>query len=132
MNLKSYFTYQYLFQINGAYVTPSEKLFLFSGAILVLLAVVFKISAKLAPTPVDSKYRERFYRLLLTVGLAELFWYMCRYESIKFFGSHFVIWLIILTGLVWLAAILVSMLRNYRTKKRVWQKEQVKLKYLPK
>ncbi len=132
MNLKSYFNSQYLFQINSAFISPGEKLFFLLGVILLLVAVVLKISAKLAPTPVDSGYRKKFYVLLLTIGLLEIFWYLLRYENVEFFGSRFTAFLFLFIGLVWLLRVLLSMLKNYRPAKVAWEKEQVRMKYLPK
>ena len=132
MNFKQYFTPQYLFQINNAYVSPREKLFFLAGVILILLSVVLKIASVLAPNPVDAKYRQKFYRLFLSIGLAEIFWYLCRYENVMFFGTRFVLFLVILIGIVWLAVILAGMFKNYKKEKQTWEKEQVRLKYLPK
>jgi len=132
MNLKQYFTSQYLFQFNTAYISPREKLFFLAGVILILLSVVLKIASVLAPNPVDAEYRKKFYRLFLSIGLAGIFWYLCRYENAMFFGTRFVLFLIILIGVVWLVAILAGMLKNYKKQKIVWEKEQVRLKYLPK
>ncbi len=132
MNLKPFFTSQYLFQINPGFIAPSEKLFAVAGIVLVLLAIVFKISAVLAPTPVDKKFRGKFFSLFLTIGLAELFWYFCRWQNAKFFGSHFMAWLIALIGLVWLGFVLVTIIKNYSKEKQVLEKEALKLKYLPK
>jgi hypothetical protein len=132
MNIKQFFTYQNLFQINTAFISPREKLFFLSGVILILLSIVLKISSVLAPNPVDGKYRQKFYHLFLSIGLVEILWYLCRYENAMFFGTHFVALLIVLIGLVWLVAILTGMFKNYKKEKDVWEKEQVKLKYLPK
>ena len=132
MNLKSYFTSQFLFQINTAFVTPQEKLFLFGGGVLVLLAMVMKIAAKLAPAPIDAKYRKKFYHLFLTIGIGNLLWYLCRYENVRFFGSHFVAGLLVLAGMVWFVSILISIFKNYRKEKVEWGKEQLRAKYLPK
>ena len=132
MNLKSFFTYNYLFQINSAYISPGEKMFFFIACALVLLGVVFKIGSVLALNPVDKIVRNRFYRLFLTIGIAELLWYLCRFENAMFFGSHFVAWVVALIGAVWFVVILVSVFRNYKEDKTMWGKEQVKLKYLPK
>lgn len=132
MNLKNYLTYQSLFQINSAYISPAEKLFLFAGAILVLLSIVMKIAGKLAPTPVDKKYRQKFFNLFLTIGLGELLWYLWRFENIRFFGTHFVALVVVLIGIIWFAAILVSFFRHYGTEKKNWEKQQLKLKYLQK
>ncbi len=132
MQLKELFTYQNLFQINGAFIDPREKLILFLGGILVLLAIVLKIAGTLAPSPVDAKYRVKFYHLFLTIGLSELVWYGCRYQNIKFFGTHFVAWLIGLIGAIWLVMLVASIFKNFSKEKTIWEKEQVRLKYLPK
>ncbi len=132
MNLKSYFTSQYLFQINSAFVSPGEKLVFAAGAVFTLLAVVLKIAAITAANPTDAKYRNKFYGVFLFLGLSQLFWYLCRYENVKFFGSHFVAWLFVLIGVIWLALILKSIFQNYRAEKMAWDKEQLKMKYLPK
>ena len=101
------------------------------GVVLILLSIVLKISSGLAPNPVDKKYRAKFYHLLLSIGLGEIFWYLCRYENVTFFGTHFVTFLILLIGLIWFFAILVGMFKNYKKEKVVWEKEQVRLRYLP-
>lgn len=132
MNLKQYFTSQYLFKINPAFIDSGEKLMGLLGVVLVLLAAVLKISAVLAPTPLDKKYRNKFYSLFLTIGLLEVFWYLCRYENVRFFGTRFVAWLYLLVGLVWLVSLLVKTMKNYKPEKLAWEKEQLKGKYLPK
>jgi len=91
-----------------------------------------KIAGMLAPSSVDEKYRLKFYNLFLTIGLAELLWYACRYENIRFFDTQFMAWLIVLVGLIWLVKIVVSVFKNYKKEKLVWEKEQVRQKYLPK
>lgn len=132
MNLKHYLTSEFLFQINTAYISPQEKLVLALGGALVLLAIVFKISARLAPTPADGKYRNKFYNLFLTIGASFVVWFGMRYENARFFGSHFVVLLLAVIGVIWFVAILVGAFRKYRTEKQTWEKEQLKLRYLPK
>ncbi len=131
MKLKTFFSYNHLFQFNAAFVSPNEKLFFLAGVILVLLGIVLKIAGSLSPSPVDKKFREKFYHLFLTIGLLEMFWYLCRYENAALFGSLFVALLILLIGAIWLVAVLVNCFKNYREEKQNWEKEQVKLKYLP-
>ncbi|MBI5530655.1 MAG: hypothetical protein HY918_04105 [Candidatus Doudnabacteria bacterium] len=129
MNLKSYFSTQNLLQINP--VTPVDKIFLLGGVILLLLGIVLKISSVLAPTPADKKYRNKFYHLLLSIGLLEMFWYFCRYENVSLFGSYLLNWVIAIVGLVWLVVLLTSAMKNYKAEKAGWDKEQQKKKYLP-
>lgn len=130
--LKTFFSPQYLFHFNSAHIDPSEKLFFLAGVVLVLLAIVLKISAVLAPSPIDSKYRHKFYTLFLSIGISEIIWYLFRYENVSFFSTPFVSWLIVLVGIIWLVSLVVSIIRNYKREDQTWQKEQVKLRYLPK
>jgi hypothetical protein len=133
MNLiKQFFTTQYLFDVNTAFISPKEKLFFIAGLVLVLLAIVLKISTVLAANPVEKKYRQKFYSLFLSVGLGELFWYLCRYENVSVFDTKFFAWLVILIAVIWLVVILVSIARHYKDEKVFWEKEQVRMKYLPK
>lgn len=132
MNLKPFLTPQYWFSVNSAFIDPKEKLFFLIGIVLTLLGIVLKISAVLSVSPVDRKYRNKFYKLFLTIGLAQVLWYLCRFENISFFNTKFIAWLIVLIGFVWLAVLLVKTFKGYGEEKSVWEKEQVKLKYLPK
>ena len=74
MNLKQYLTPQFLFTYNTANVSPTEKLIFIFAIVSVLLAIVLKIASVLSPNPVDAKYRGKFYRLFLTIGLSGLAW----------------------------------------------------------
>ena len=130
--LKQFLSPQYLFQINRVLIAESDKWFFVAGMALAIMAIVFKLGALYAPDPVNKKYRQKFFSFLLSIGLAEMVWYGARAQNVNFFGTHFVAWLIALIGLVWLAVLLVKMFRNYGKEKRAWDKEQVKLKYLPK
>ncbi len=130
MTIKNLLTSQYLFQINP--VVAKDKLALMAGGVLVLIAIVLKISSVMAPTPADKKYRGKFYVALLTIGILEMVWYEFRAQNITLFGSYFANWLIILVGLVWLVWLAVKTIKHYGEEKTVWVKEQQKLKYLPK
>ena len=131
MNIKTFFTPQYLFHVNTAFISPNEKLFLLFGGMLILISIVLKISSSLAPAPVDAKYRAKFYRLFLTIGIFEVIWYLFRYENVIFFDTPFVAWMIILIGLIWLGFVITSLVKHYREEKTNWEKQQVRQKYLP-
>lgn len=132
MNFKGLFTFQYLFQINRVMIVRGDKIFAAIGAILIVLAVLFKLAAVFAPTPVDKKYRQKFFNLFLSIGLYEAIWFGARAQTITFFGSHFVALVGLLIGSVWLVIIIIKMIKNYSREKQGFEKEQVKLKYLPK
>ena len=129
---KKLISLDYLLHVNSVMLTRSDKLFFVIGAVFVIVAIVLKVAALSAPNPVDAIVRNKFYKMFLSIGLAEVVWFGARYENVKFFGSHLIALLILLVGLAWFVKLLISLLRNYRGDKTVWEKEQVKLKYLPK
>lgn len=121
-----------MFEINRIQLEKVDKLFFALGAVFVVLAIVLKLAELYAPTPVDAKFRQKFYKLFLSIGLSLVVWFAARYETVMFFGSHFVALVILLVGLVWFALLAAAFIRQYRKEKTGWEKEQVKLKYLPK
>lgn len=132
MNIKSFFTQEYLFNINRVMLQRTDKVFLALGILLFVLAIVFKLAERMAPNSVDKYFRNRLYRVFLTIGLSEMVWFAARYENVSFFGSHFVALLIGLIGLVWLVFVAKDFIKNYKTRLLEWEKQQQKLKYLPK
>jgi hypothetical protein len=121
----------YLFTVNRVLLTRSDKLFFIIGVIMVVLAIVFKIAALYAPNPVDKIVRNKFFNLFTTIGVLEVIWFGARYENVSFFGSHFTALLILLIGLVWFIRLVISLVKHYRDDKTSWEKEQVRMKYLP-
>lgn len=122
---------QYLFYVNPIMLTRSDMLFLVLGGLALVLAVVMKFAAVTAPSSVDRKYRDRLFNLFLTFGLWEVIWFGCRWENINFFGSHFVALLGLLIAVVWFVFIAAALIKKYRSEKQQWEKDQVKLRYLP-
>jgi hypothetical protein len=131
MNIKHFFTKQYLFEIDRVLVHKTDKALGFLGAALIVLGLVFKLAALYAPSPVDAKYRGKFFTLFFSIGLSEVIWYGFRVEYVTFFGSHLVAFLILLTGLIWFVVLVVKMIKNYSKEKQEWEKQQVRQKYLP-
>ena len=132
MNISAYFTTNFLFQINRIQIQPADKFFLLVGVVALVLAVILKLAVKFAPSPIDEKYRNKLFNVFLFLSLAELVWYGARIQNVRLFGTHFAAMLIILISFIWLVMVLWKMLRKYRGEKTEWEKEQVKLKYLPK
>ena len=131
MNLKSFFTVKYLFEINRISLDSVDKFFLMLAGLLLVLAAIFKLSSVYSPNPADKKYRSQLYNVFLTIGLLEGVWFLARYQFIRFFGSRFVALLILLIGIVWFGAVLMKMIKNYKVEKVNWEKEELKRKYLP-
>lgn len=132
MNLAELFTSTFLFSINRIQIEPADKFFLLAGVAALVVAIILKLAAKFSPSPVDAKYRNKLFNVFLFLALAEIIWYGARAQLVRFFGTHFAAILIILIASVWLIINLWKMLRNYRGEKQAWEKEQVRLKYLPK
>lgn len=131
MNFKSLFTLKALFEINRISMDSVDKFFLMLGGLFLVLAAIFKLSSVYAPSSVDKKYRGKLFIIFLTTGLLELVWFGARSQFIRFFGTRFVALFILLIGIIWFLVVLVKMLKNYKTEKTEWEKEQVKKKYLP-
>lgn len=122
----------FLFQINRIEIQPADKFFLLVGVVALVLAVILKLAAKFAPSPVDTKYRNQLFSVFVFLSLGELIWYLARIYWVRLLGTHFVAIVIVLIAFVWLVIRLWGMLRSYRTEKTAWEKERVKQKYLPK
>lgn len=132
MNIKEFFTKQYLFEIDRVMLHKSDKALAFLGAGLLVLGLVFKLAAVYSPNLVDAKYRQKFFKLFFSIGLAEIVWYGFRVEFVSFFGSHFVAFLILFIGLIWLVVLAIKMAKNYKAEKTEMEKQELKAKYLPK
>ncbi len=130
--LKTIFTSQFLFQINRVQVEPIDKLFLFLGLVALIIAGILKLAQKFALSPIDAKLRGKLFGPFLFLGLAQIVWYGARVQLVRFFGSHFLAILLLLIFLVWLGALIFRGIKTYQTDKLQWEKEQVKIKYLPK
>ena len=130
MSLRELFSQQFLFEINRIQILPIDKLFLLIGAVAFVVAVILKLGAKYAPSPADGKYRNKLFSAFLFLSLAEIIWYGSRLQFVRLLGTHFVAIAIIIIFLWWLLSIAWKMFRNYRNEKTVWEKEQVRMKYL--
>ena len=132
MNFKALFSVQSLFDINRVTLGRADLAFMFIGLLLVLLAVILKLAAAYAPTPVDKKYRGNFFSLFAWIGILELLWFGARAQFVRFFGTRFMALVILLIGAAWFVPLVVKTFRFYGKEKAQWEKDQVKQKYLPK
>lgn len=122
---------QFLLDLSYSGLARSDKEFFLIGALALVFAVLLKIAAVMGPTPVDKKYRNRLFNLMLFVGIWEVVWFGLRYEEVMFFGIHLVAMLGLLIAVIWLVILVISLTKSYSTEKQTWEKEQVRLKYLP-
>jgi len=129
---KKLYSPDYLFTINRLNLDRSDRVLFSMGVIFVVLAIVFKLAALWSLNPIDKKYRQKFFSLFLTIGLLEIVWFGARYQNVRFFGSHFVALILLVIGFVWGIMLLIKIYKGYKPEIQIWEKEQVKLKYLPK
>ncbi len=132
MSFKEFFAVKSLFEINRVMIEPADKALMSVGLALVLLAIIFKLAAAYAPTPIDKKYRSKFFNLFAWIGLLELVWFGARAQYVRFFGTRFTALLILLIGLAWFVPLAINSVKRYSAEKAQWEKDQVKAKYLPK
>lgn len=131
-NFKKLVSLSYLFQTEGVILSRSDKIFFMAACLSLLLSVVFKIAELMSKNPVDKNFRGKYFNLFLTLAIWELVWFGSRYESVRFFGSHFVALLGFIVAGVWFVLLTIKMAKEYRPAVSAWEKEQVRLKYLPK
>ena len=122
----------YLFNTGSSTLQKGDQAILFFALACLALAIVFKLSAVKAPSPIDQAFRGKLFSIFLTLGIAEIIWVGLRYQNVRFFGTNFVAWIIILIYLVWFLVALIKTFSKYSIEKQAWEKEQVKAKYLPK
>lgn len=131
-NIKEIFTTQFLFQVDRVTLHRSDKMFLWIGAILVALAILFKIAQIFSGNPVDKKFIDKIFKLVLTIGFLEVVWFGARYQNVMFFSTHAAAMLFLLVGVVWFVFIGINFLKNYSKEKNILRKELIKQKYLNK
>lgn len=130
--MKHFLSYDFWFYVNPVTLSRADKVFVLVAGTLVLLGLVFLIIAWRATTPISKRLLSRFRTCFLTIGIVSALWFFIRFENVRALGTHFVFALIMLVGLVWFGYIFFYLIRRYRSEIRAWEKEQLKLKYLPK
>jgi hypothetical protein len=100
--------------------------------VALIIAGILKLAQKFALNPVDAKLRGKLFGPFLFLGIAQIVWYGARVQFIRFFGSHFLAILFCLLFFGWLGMLLAKIFKTYTQEKTLWEKEQVKIKYLPK
>jgi hypothetical protein len=132
MNIRHLFTKSFLFQPEYVGVQRADKVIVILGLVAIFVAIAFKVASIYSGTPALKKYTVKFYHLFLTMGISTALWYACVYEHLRFLSWRAIPGLLFIWGVVWFVRIVVHMARNYSSEKETYEKEQLKLKYLPK
>ncbi len=130
MNFKKIFTSDFFFTIDIAKLHRTDWVVFIVGALLIAVGLFISILRRNKANPYSKSVLSRLSRLFITIGLLELLWFLFRFEAVKWFGTRFTAALVLLIGLIWLAAILKDYFKNHKKRTTEWEKEQLKLKYL--
>ena len=127
-----FITYDFWFSIDRLRIRYLDWTISWLGLALVIAAIIiWFIKRKYTKTnPHYKNLLDRYYNLLLTIGLLLGFWFGLRWQNVAFFSSHLVAGIIVLIGLVWLFFILRFRFKKFGGQVSAWEKEQQKLKYL--
>ncbi len=132
MNFKNLLTSDYWFNIDRTGLHLFDKTVLGIGAGLVLLSIVLMLIKRKVSNPFDKAIVTKLATAIFWFGLLEVFWFGLRFEYVNIFGTKFVSGLIALSFLTRIGYLLIKYMRNRKAALASWQKEQLKLKYLPK
>ena len=123
------FTVKFFFQLDREAPHRVDWAVLYFGGALVLIWLIIWVVTRKA-SPVNKELWRKIGRLTLTIGLLEAFWFGLRYEGAQWFGTRATAAAFVVIGLIWLGFIIKYYFSMHRVKKRAWEKEQIKLKYL--
>ena len=130
IDFQKIFSKTYLIDIDPTLIHRSDKALLIFGAVLVMLGIIFRLTAMMSPHPYARNLWRRLSTWALTIGLVEALWFGFRYEQAQYLGSHLLAFLILLIGLIWLVPILKYWAKQYSSDVAQWEKDQIKQKYL--
>lgn len=132
MNYKTLLTSDFWFQVDRSGLHLSDKIILWIAVGLVVLACLQFLGSRYVTRPFDKEILRKLAGATLWFGLLELLWFVFRYEYATMLGTHAAALVIALPFLIRIGYLKIKYLRNRKVALAIWQKEQVKLKYLPK
>jgi hypothetical protein len=120
----------FFFKIDRVRLHRSDWAVLIVGALLLIAGIMASVYKRSRQVPYAKILIARLVRLYITIGILFVLWFAFRYEVVRWFGTRFAAVLILVYGLVWLGFIAADYFKNYRPNKELWEKEQLKNKYL--
>jgi hypothetical protein len=131
-NFKEFLNPDFWFAVDRASLHLTDKVIGGIALGLIVLAIAFFVAQRRVASPFDRDILSKFSAATFWFGLCEALWFGMRYENAYFLGTRIVAALIAVVFLVWLGFITAKYLRQRKPALAAWQKEQIKLKYLPK
>ena len=132
IDFKQFITSDFWFQIDRTLIHKSEYASVIAGGALFLLSLAIYLYARTVSIPQLKTWWNKIGTVSLVTALLSGLWFGLRYEAIRFFGSRFTLGLIFgawLIRILYLAYVYFIKMGKQKTE---WEKEQAKLKYLPK
>lgn len=132
IDFKQFITSDFWFQIDRTLIHKSEYAAIVTGGVLLLLSLAIYLYARTSSIPQLKAWWNKIATVSLITGLLSGLWFGLRYEAIRFFGSRFILGLIFGAWVIRIAYLIYVYFVKMGKQKLEWQKEQAKLKYLPK
>jgi hypothetical protein len=132
MNYKNLLTSDYWFDVDRTRLHVFDKTVLGVAIGLVLLSGVLYLVKRKVQNPFDKQIAEKLAVAIFWLGVLEALWFGLRFEYVAMLGTKFVATLIAVAFGIRIIYLLIKYLRNRKAALVAWQKEQTKLKYLPK
>lgn len=132
MNFKNLLTSDYWFDVDRTRLHLFDKTVLGIGVGFVVLSGILYLIKRKVQNPFDKQIAEKLAVAIFWLGLLEVLWFGLRFEYVAMLGTKFVAGLIALSFAIRIIYLLIKYLRNRKAALVAWQKEQTKLKYLPK
>lgn len=123
--------YYFWFTQPSSFLSPEDRMFFYVFVGIAVLAILFRVAARLVQHHINRKLLMRLWYLAFSVGLSGLIWYGMRYENTYIFARRYWAGLTLLVGIVWLLFIIKYLVFQYRGEKTDYEKELVRRKYLP-
>lgn len=130
INWKELISSEYWFGIDRAAMHLTDKIILYFGIGLVVLAIVLVVLKLLSKNDLTRPVYNRVISVFFTVGLLEMFWFLLRSQYVNALGSRLAALVIGVIGLIYLYKPAKYLLTQYKKDSQVLSKQQLKEKYL--
>lgn len=130
INWKELISSEYWFGIDRASMHLTDKIILYFGAGLVVIAIALLVIKLLSKNELVRPIYNRVVSVFLTVGLLEMLWFLLRSQYVYALGTRLAALVIGIIGLIYLYKPAKYLLFQYKKDSQVLSKQQLKEKYL--
>lgn len=130
INWKELISGEYWFGVDRATMHLTDKIILYFGVGLVVLAIVLLVFKLLSKNDLIRPVYNRLISVFFTVGLLEMLWFLLRSQYVYALGSRLAALVVGVIGLIYLYKPAKYLLLQYKKDSQVLSKQQLKEKYL--